>query len=80
MAQGQLQPGGALIDPQAPERLAPGQMLASITILEDTSEYNLPGGVVAEVAVYTHHMHHLALLRNVLLRMSSWMNYVFLEH
>ncbi len=80
MAQGQLQPGGALIDPQAPERASPGQMLAHIKILEDTSQYNLPGGVVAEVAVYTHHMHHLALLRKVLLRMSSWMNFVFLEH
>ena len=80
MAQGQLQPGGALIDPQSPERLAPGQSLAHIELLEDTQDYQLPGGVVAEVAVYTHYFHHVAILRKVLLRMSSWMNYVFLEH
>ncbi|MBD9447556.1 MULTISPECIES: HlyD family secretion protein [Rhizobium] len=80
MAQGQLQPGGALIDPQSPERLSPGQTLAGIEILESTDGYQLPGGVVAEVAVYTHYWHHVALLRKVLLRMSSWMNYVFLEH
>lgn len=80
MAQGQLQPGGALIDPQSPERLAAGQTLAVIELLEDTNGYQLPGGVVAEVAVYTHHWHHVAILRKVLLRMSSWMNYVFLEH
>jgi multidrug resistance efflux pump len=80
MAQGQLQPGGALIDPQAPERAAPGQTLARIQLLEDTDKYQLPGGVVAEVAVYTEHWHHVAILRKVLLRMSSWMNYVFLEH
>ncbi|OWW03016.1 secretion protein HylD [Rhizobium sp. R72] len=80
MAQGQLQPGGALIDPQSPERRSPGQTLARIEILESTDEYQLPGGVVAEVAVYTHYFHHVALLRKVLLRMSSWMNYVFLEH
>ena len=80
MAQGQLQPGGALIDPQSPERISPGQTLARIEILENTDEYQLPGGVVAEVAVYTHYFHHVALLRKVLLRMSSWMNYVFLEH
>lgn len=80
MAQGQLQPGGALIDPQSPERLAAGQTLAVIELLEDTKGYQLPGGVVAEVAVYTHHWHHVAILRKVLLRMSSWMNYVFLEH
>lgn len=80
MAQGQLQPTGALLDPQAPERLQPGQTLARIDILEDTSAYQLPGGVVADVAVYTHHWHHVAILRKVLLRMSAWMNYVFLEH
>jgi len=80
MAQGQLQPSGALIDPQAPERLPAGQTLANIELLESTEGYQLPGGVVAEVAVYTHHWHHVAVLRKVLLRMSSWMNYVFLEH
>jgi multidrug resistance efflux pump len=80
MAQGQLQPSGALIDPQSPERLAPGQTLARIELLENTDEYQLPGGVVAEVAVYTEHWHHVSVLRKVLLRMSSWMNYVFLEH
>jgi multidrug resistance efflux pump len=76
MAQGQLQPSGALIDPQAPERRA----LAVIDILDDVSGYQLPGGVTAEVAIYTDHWHHVAVMRRVLLRMSSWMNYVFLEH
>ncbi|WP_075291160.1 HlyD family secretion protein [Pararhizobium arenae] len=80
MAQGQLQPTGALIDPQAPERSQPGQTLARIEILEDTSAYQLPGGVVADVAVYTHHWHHVAVMRRILLRMSAWMNFVFLEH
>ncbi|MBB3978369.1 multidrug resistance efflux pump [Rhizobium azooxidifex] len=80
MAQGQLQPTGALIDPQAPERLNPGQTLAVIDIQDDLSAYQLPGGVVADVAVYTEHWHHVAILRKVLLRMSAWMNFVFLEH
>ena len=80
MAQGQLQPTGALLDPLSPERVPPGQTLAEIEVTESTEGYQLPGGVVAEVAVYTHHWHHVAILRKVLLRMSSWMNYVFLEH
>ncbi|QRM56682.1 HlyD family secretion protein [Sinorhizobium sp. BG8] len=80
MAQGQLQPTGALIDPQSPERLPPGRTLARVDVLDDLGDYQLPGGVVAEVAVYTEHWHHVAILRKVLLRMSSWMNYVFLEH
>jgi multidrug resistance efflux pump len=80
MAQGQLQPTGALVDPQAPERRTPGRALAVIDILDDVSPYQLPGGVTAEVAVYTDHWHHVGVMRRVLLRMSSWMNYVFLEH
>ena len=80
MAQGQLQPTGALVDPQAPERRMPGRALAVIEILDDLSPYQLPGGVTAGVAVYTDHMHHVAIMRRILLRMSSWMNYVFLEH
>jgi multidrug resistance efflux pump len=80
MAQGQLQPSGELIDPQAPGRQTPGRVLALIEILDDISQYQLPGGVTAEVAVYTDHWHHVGVMRRVLLRMSSWMNYVFLEH
>jgi len=78
MAQGQLQPTGELIDPEM--RQSPGRTLAEIEILDDISPYQLPGGVTAEVAVYTEHWHHVGLLRRVLLRMSSWLNYVFLEH
>jgi multidrug resistance efflux pump len=80
MAQGELQPTGALLDPQAPERRRPGLALATIEMLDDLSAYQLPGGVSAEVAIYTHHWHHVAIMRKVLLRMNSWLNYVFLEH
>ena len=80
MSQGQLQPSGELLDPNARERQTPGRVLAQIEILDDISQYQLPGGVTAEVAVYTDHWHHVGVMRRVLLRMSSWMNYVFLEH
>jgi multidrug resistance efflux pump len=80
MAQGQLQPGGELIDPLAPARQQPGRGVAVIEIRDDVSEYQLPGGVMADVAIYTDHWVHVALLRRVLLRMNSWLNYVFLEH
>jgi hypothetical protein len=80
MAQGELQPTGALLDPSAPERRRPGLALATIEVLDDLSAYQLPGGVSAEVAIYTHHWHHVAVMRKVLLRMNSWLNYVFLEH
>ena len=43
-------------------------------------EENLPGGAFAQAAIYSEHAHHLALLRKILLRMSSWMNFIFPLH
>ncbi|MBE2894067.1 HlyD family secretion protein [Spirabiliibacterium falconis] len=42
--------------------------------------YHLPYGTNVEIAVYTHHMHHLAMMRKILLRMNSWKNYLYLDH
>jgi hypothetical protein len=39
----------------------------------------VPAGAAAQVAVYTEHWHHFAIIRRILLRMKSWMNYVFTE-
>ena len=77
MVQGQMQPTGALIDPQ--ERNTPGRVVAIIDILDDLTGFQMPGGAAGQVAVYTEHWHHVAVLRRILLRMRSWMNYVFLE-
>jgi multidrug resistance efflux pump len=77
MASGEVQPTGALIDPAT--RTRPGRVLAEIEILEDLRPDRLPGGVVGEVALYTKHWHHFAVIRRILLRMGSWQNYVFLE-
>jgi multidrug resistance efflux pump len=77
VAQGQVQPSGTLIDPQ--ERQTPGRALATVELLEDLSSYQLPGGVTAQIAVYTPHWHHFAMIRRILLRMRSWENYIFFE-
>ena len=77
VAQGQLQPTGALIDPET--RQAPERALAQIRIIDDLSDYQLPAGSSAQVAVYTEQWHHFAIIRRILLRMKSWMNYVFTE-
>ena len=34
---------------------------------------------LTQAAIYTHHWHHVSLIRKILLRMRSWQNYVFLE-
>lgn len=54
--------------------------LVVLKIKEDMAEYDLPYGTTAEVAVYTEHAHHLAMMRKILLRMNSWKNYLYLDH
>jgi len=77
IASGQIQPTGVLQDVGA--RTAGGRALAVINIEEDISNYQIPLGAAAEVAIYTEHWHHVALIRRILLRMRSWQNYIFME-
>jgi multidrug resistance efflux pump len=73
--QGQLQPSGNLIDPE--QIKGEGRILVAIDPQEDMSKYMIVPGSSAQVAIYTHHMHHLDILRKVLLRMKSWTNFIF---
>jgi multidrug resistance efflux pump len=73
--QGQLQPSGNLIDPE--QIKGEGRILVGIEPEDSISKYLIVPGSTAQVAIYTHHMHHLAILRKVLLRMKSWTNYLF---
>ncbi len=74
--QGQLQPSGNLIDPE--QIKGEGRMIVEI-VFEDQAfeDYLIVPGSTGQVAIYTHHMHHLAVMRKVLLRMKSWLNYLF---
>ena len=73
--QGQLQPSGNLIDPE--QIKGDGRILVAIEPQEDLSKYMIVPGSTAQVAIYTHHMKHLDILRKVLLRMKSWTNFIF---
>ena len=55
-------------------------VLAEVELDEAIDAYHLPDGVSAQVAIYTDHFGHLAVLRKVLLRMTSWMHYIYLDH
>lgn len=74
---GQLLAAGTLQDLGA--AMEGGRAVAVIDVLDDVSEFQIPLGAAAGVAIYTHHWHHLSLLRKILLRMKSWQNYVFME-
>ncbi len=76
IASGQLQATGTLMDFSGQTN---GRATAVIDVEEDLSGYQIPVGAGAQVAVYTEYMHHLALLRKILLRMKSWENFLFTE-
>jgi multidrug resistance efflux pump len=77
IATGQIEAAGGLEDFGA--RPNAGRALALIDLDGDMSGYQLPLGSAGEVAIYTGYLHHLSLLRKILLRMRSWQNYVFFE-
>lgn len=81
MAEGQLQASGTLINPMAAPY--PGRIAVMIDITDPEFEAfrsRVPGGAYAQAAIYTEHFHHVAIMRKILLRMSSWMNYLFPFH
>jgi hypothetical protein len=77
MAQGQLQPTGDLVEPE--RFIQPGRFAAVIEFEHDLSGYTLPGGASGQVAVYTEHFHHVAMIRKMLLRSKSWLNFLFTD-
>ena len=79
LAEGQLQTGGSLLG-TAQIFQEVGRVPVQIEVTDDMSEYQLPTGSRVQVAVYSDHWHHVALLRQILLRMSSWENYLYLDH
>jgi multidrug resistance efflux pump len=56
---------------------APGHIPVVFEYGDDVADLNLPVGSQATVAVYTHHLHAISLVRKIVLRMKSWENYVF---
>ena len=81
LAEGQVQPTGNLITPQMAPR--PGRVPVLINITDERFEQyagQVPGGSYAQAAIYSHHFHHVAIMRKILLRMSAWMNYLFPFH
>jgi multidrug resistance efflux pump len=73
--QGQLQPSGTLV---APEQISgEGRVIVTLRFEDDLSKFQIVPGSVGNVAIYTHHMHHLAIMRKILLRMKSWTNFIF---
>ena len=78
LAEGQLSTSGNMVGTERFQSI--GRVPVQIEILDDMSEFNLATGSRAQVAVYSDHFHHVAIMRRILLRMSSWQNYLYLDH
>lgn len=76
MAEGQLQASGKLISFAQPRR--PGRFPVVIEIVDDMSDYNLPIGSTARVAILTNHQKWLHIIRRIIIRINSWENYLFI--
>lgn len=74
---GQFQATGALVELKM--QGTDDRALVQINILDDTSNYQIPLGSSAEVAILTTHWEPLGVLRQILLRIRSWENYVYFE-
>lgn len=78
IAEGQIQASGTLLGTSAFN--TQGRTMVQFKVEDDLSKYHLPLGVNAEMAVYSEHFHHVAIMRKVLIRMKSWQNYIYLDH
>ena len=78
MAEGELQATGKLYDMYSYSKPGRIPVIIKITDPEFSAYANIiPGGSYAQTAVYSEHGLQVAFLRRILLRMSSWMNYIF---
>ena len=80
LGEGELQASGKIMKARELSTAGMAMVPVMVKIDDDLSEYILPDGVYAEVAVYSDHMHHVAIMRKILFRMKSWQNYIYLDH
>ncbi|WP_028626474.1 HlyD family secretion protein [Metapseudomonas resinovorans] len=81
IGEGQVQPSGTLLSFRGSP--PPGRVPVIIEITDpDYAQYAtlMPGGSYGQAALYSEHFHHVAVMRKILLRMASWMNYIFPFH
>lgn len=81
LAQGEVQANGTLInlDNHGPH-IVQGSIPYYIELTSDMDGYFIPGGAKAQMAIYSQYMHPVKVVRKVLLRTKSWLNYLFGEH
>ena len=82
IAEGEIQAHGTMIRLGLNGRI-PGRIPVQIKVTDprfaDLVQY-LPGGSYGQSAIYSDSFTHVAIMRKIILRMSSWMSYLFPFH
>ena len=59
----------------------PGRLPIILEITDpEWAKYQVIAGSSGQAAIYTEHFHHVAIMRKILMRMGSWLNYLFPFH
>jgi multidrug resistance efflux pump len=75
--QGQLQPSGTVAaTPGVDQSAVPFGVRLSLDENDDIDVATLPGGAVGTASVYTENARATHIIRSVMLRMETWMNYI----
>jgi multidrug resistance efflux pump len=78
MGQGQLPPSGT-IPMSTLANQPPGQFAVKFDLAERDRALFLAAGAVGDAAIYTQHLEFLHVIRKVILRVGSYMNYLILK-
>jgi len=76
--QGQLQVSGN-IPMSGPTATPPGRYAVKFNIAERDRELFLAAGAAGDAAIYTDHLHAIHIIRKVILRVGSYLNYLVLK-
>jgi hypothetical protein len=76
--QGQLAPSGTL-PVSGVVAQPPGRYAVKFDIAERDRELFLAAGAAGDAAIYTEHLHAVHIIRKVILRVGSYLNYLILK-
>ncbi len=73
LAEGELHPEKNMFS--LSHKMPEGQVPVFLTFEDDLSDFYIPMGSDAVVAIYSHRWHHIQIIRKILLRIESWKNF-----
>ena len=77
--QGTMMASGDLPSPQLVQNQPPGKFAVKFDVNERNRLQFLAAGAAGDVAIYTEHLHAIHLIRKVILRVGSYLNYLILK-